>query len=343
MRKFFGIIAALMLTISLHAQTALETSKVLDNMSVGVEVGAITPLTFNSVFPLNTVAGLKIQKDLTPVVGLQIEGLAIFNSNNGTFVAPSKTFVKATNVGLNGVLNLSNLIGGYKGTPRTLEVSAVAGLGWLHEFIDRDNSLTAKTGLDLAWNLGNKKAVSLVLTPAIWWNLNKTGQIKFDKRLAQIGLTATAVYHFKTSNGTHAFVLHDIGALNGEINNLRAELAKKPKVIEKIVEKTVEVASINAPVTVQNEWVVQFAQGKSELSKIAKDLLNTIPEGTTVTIVGTASPEGTEAFNQTLSTERAQVVADFLTNKGVTVLNAEGKGVVDGITTNRLAIVKIAQ
>ena len=178
MKKLLLMFALIMGVVSANAQIAIEKSNALDNISLGVTAGVTTPLDFNSVFPLNTVVGLKAQKDFTPVIGVQIEGLAIFNDNH---FGDLKTAFKATNVGLNGVINLSNAFWGYKGSPRTFEVSAVGGIGWLHEFDSKDNSLTAKTGLDLAFNLGKAKAVSIVVSPGVYWNLNRGGNIEFNK------------------------------------------------------------------------------------------------------------------------------------------------------------------
>ena len=314
-----------------NAQKALETQKLFDNTSIGVVVGATTPLDFNSVFPLNTVAGLKLGKDFTPVFGVEAEGLAILNDNH---FADMKTVVKATNVGLNGVTNLSNLFGDYNGTPRAFEVKTVAGLGWLYLWNTNIHDLTAKTGLDFAFNFGEKKSTSLVFTPAVYWNLTKTGPIQFNKNNAQLGLTASLVYHFKTSNGTNNFKLYDVGAMNAEINNLRAELAKKPTevirdhFVEKVVEKNVG----------NNEWVVFFAKNSAELTAEAKKALDKIPAGSTVDITATASPEGTEERNNALSEDRAEAVAKYLDGRGLKIGSVKGLGV-QGEASNRVAIV----
>lgn len=326
-------------TMSANAQIATENSKLFDNVSVGVMVGASTPLDFNSVFPWNANVGLKIQKDFTPVVGVQVEGLAILNDNHFSDLS---TVVKATNVGVNGVINWSNFLLGYKGTPRLFEVSSVVGLGWLHGWDTPCNHLTSKTGLDLSFNLGNAKAHSIVVSPAVYWNLNKFGNIAFDKRGAQLAINVGYVYHFKTSNGTHAFKLHDVGALNAEINELRAELAKKPTVIEKVVQ--VEKATVAAPVVVptDNQWVVQFAQNSAELTPKAKAVLDSVTDKSVVTIVGSASPEGSAKYNQTLSERRANAVADYLRQRGVTVNSVSGVGADDN-ASNRLAIVTVTE
>ena len=163
--------------LSANAQVATENSKLFDNTYVGVEAGVTTPLNFNSTFPLNTVVGVKLGKELTPVFGIELEGVAGFGDNvynygyNSSTQAGwegaynlhknghSNTFVKTTNVGLNGVINWSNLLFGYNGTPRVFEVKTNTGIGWMHYFgrpnmvgvnlpVHR-NALTAKTAIDL--------------------------------------------------------------------------------------------------------------------------------------------------------------------------------------------------
>ena len=337
MKKILLMLALFSAVVTANAQTATENSNAFDNVGVGVTAGVSTPLDFNSVFPLNTNVGLKITKDITPVIGFQIEGLAFLNDNH---FSDLKTAVKATNVGLNGALNLSNFFWGYKGTPRVFEVSAVAGLGWLHTWNTSENSLTAKTGLDLAFNLGKKKVHSLVLTPAVYWNLHKIDAIQFNKKGAQLALNLSYIYHFKTSNGTHHFKTYDVGAMNNEINYLHGKLdeceKREPKLVERIVEKKVAVPT-------NTKWFVQFAQKSAELTAEAKATLDKIGENLVVDVIGTSSPEGDAEFNQRLSEKRAAVVADYLTKRGVKVNSWAGKGVYNGRATNRLAIVTVAQ
>ena len=337
MKKILLMLALFSAVVTANAQIATENSNAFDNVGVGVTAGVSTPFDFNSVFPLNTNWGLKITKDITPVIGFQIEGLAFLNDNH---FSDLKTAVKATNVSLNGALNLSNFFWGYKGTPRAFEVSAVAGLGWLHAWNTSENSLTAKTGLDLAFNLGKKKVHSLVLTPAVYWNLHKIDAIQFNKKGAQLALNLSYIYHFKTSNGTHHFKTYDVGAMNNEINYLHGKLdeceKREPKLVERIVEKKVAVPT-------NTEWFVQFAQKSAELTAEAKATLDKIGENLVVDVIGTSSPEGYAEFNKRLSEKRAAVVADYLTKRGVKVNSWAGKGVQIGLATNRLAIVTVAQ
>ena len=351
MKKLLFTLALLMTAVvGMQAQTATENSKFFDNISIGVTGGAATPLNFNSMFPVNPVVGLRLQKDFTPAFGLHVEGLAILNNNN-VFADPIKTTVKGTNVGVNGVINLSNALFGYNGTPRVFEISTVTGLGWLHEWNTSANFLSAKTGFDLAFNLGSKKAHSIVITPAILWNLNTLNKIQFDKNKAQLMLQVSYVYHFKTSNGTHHFKTWDVGAMNEEINALHKQTEtdkRKIDVLEdvivdlskKIKDQSVPTAAAVETKFVPSEWVVTFAKGSSTLDDNAKNVLKTIPANVKVKIEATASPEGSTKFNQTLSENRANSVAEFLKANGVTVVDSKGLGVT-GNSSNRIAIVTV--
>lgn len=339
--------------VGVNAQTAYQSAKVLDNVSVGVTGGISSPLDFNSVTPFNTNFGLKVQKDFTPIVGAQLEGLAILNDNH---FADSKTWVKASNVGLNGIINISNLIGGYKGSPRLFEVGTVTGLGWLHFYGvpsgSVKNALSAKTGLDLAFNLGANKEHSIVLTPAVYWALtNVTEHTQFNKNHAQLAVNVSYVYHFKTSNGTHHFKTFNIGDLNNTIKSLKDEnsvlkngvksLANENSSLKKdLAAKPNSTSSVE---TIDRTWVIEFAQGSSSLDAVAKAKLNTIPSDATVNIEGTASKEGSANVNKKVSTDRATAVKKYLENKGVTVRSSKGNGVSHGDTTNRLVHVTIAE
>lgn len=351
MKKTFLVLALSCAMIGANAQIATENSKFFDNWSAGVDVGVQTPLDFNSVFPLNTTVGLNLRKDFTPVVGLQAEYTVWLNDNHFN---DAKTIVKAGNLGLNGVINLSNWIGGYKGTPRSFEISTVTGIGWVHKYDLGCNHFTAKTGLDLAWNLGKSKASSLVLTPAVYWNLNETGKMRFDKRYAQLAVSVGYVYHFNTSNGTRHFKIHDVGVLTEEIKTLQDKVEHSKSAMIRMhralrdVQKTndglvrklqsTETNAVGTTVVTNGKWVVQFAKNSAELTDKAKAELDGIANGTTVTIEASASPEGTKAYNQALSERRANAVVEYLTNKGVKINVVKAVGAA-GKASNRIAIV----
>ena len=318
----FGVLFA-------NAQIATENNKMFDNIGIGIIGGVSTPLDFNSMFPINPNAGIKIHKDVSPYLGFQVEGLAIFNDNHFTDV---KTFVKATNVGLNSVFNLSNIL--FKHKERKFNISAVGGLGWFREFDTRANYLTSKTGLDFAYNIKNSQ---WILTPAIYWNLNKTKEkIQFNKNYAQLGLSLSYIYFFNKG-----FKKYDIGLMNdkisameNDIDYLNAELAKKPNEVVKYVETTKVINTV-----MQRDWFIQFAKNSYELSEEAKEILDGVKGN--IKIVAYASPEGSAEYNQRLSERRAAAITDYLTKKNINVVSYRGLGCINE-TSNRIAIVSVA-
>lgn len=343
MKKFLFTMVLLFSTLlSISAQTAIENPKFFDNMYLGVNVGASMPLSFDNAFPLNPTVGVRVGKDFNPIFGAAIEGTGWFGSTAAHGQRFSwKNDVRAINTGLIGTVNVLNA---FKLSPgRKFDLEAIAGVGWLHRFNwgEDGNDISAKTGLDFGWNIGNHK---IYLEPAIYWNLTGGSAVaQFNSSHAQIAGSIGYIYYFKTSNKTHSFKYYDIEALNDEINALRAEndsLRNRPAELVEISKEVIKEVPVETLVNV-GDIVVTFAQGKSELSEAARYALNSIT-AKVVKIVATASPEGTKEFNQKLSEERAQVVKEYLEAQGVTVNSAQGLGV-QGNESNRIAIVTIVE
>ena len=147
-------------------QTALTGNKFADNWAIGVNAGGTTPLTHHSFFKnMRPVVGVHVDKYLTPAFGLSLEAMGSFNTTG------SKTAFDAANVSLLGLVNLGNLFAGYNGAPRLFEVEAVAGIGWLHYYVNSGmgedrNSMSSKLGLNFNFNLGESKAWTLAVKPA---------------------------------------------------------------------------------------------------------------------------------------------------------------------------------
>jgi len=87
---------------------------------------------------------------------------------------------------------------------------------------------------------------------------------------------------------------------------------------------------------------VLFESGSPKLKPISTieldqliDFLTSTPNKK-ITIIGHTDSVGSAQTNQTLSQQRAQVVADYLTSRGITIdrVNAEGKGEVEPVASN---------
>lgn len=330
------------MAMTVNAQvTAIQTTKFTDGIYAGIGGGIASPLDMNSLTPFNAIAGVKLGKEITPAFALEVEGGVLFNDNH---FADLKNVVKVSNVGLNGKLNLCTLFNGYQGRRNAFEISTNTGLGWTHYYNTSANDMTAKTGIDIAFNLGKQRAWAIVASPAIYWNLTGgDNKLQFNKHHAQLALTASVVYYFKhnKSNGTHGFRQYDITAMTNEIARLQNELEKKPK--EVVVEKVIQVpaaAATNAVATAdaKADTYVFFAKNSAELSQTARQTLMKI-NAAQVSIKATASPEGTAEYNKELSQKRADAVKNFLeTATTVKVLSAEGLGVT-GEDSGRVAII----
>ena len=109
--------------------------------------------------------------------------------------------------------------------------------------------------------------------------------------------------------------------------------------------KTVEVVkevpntATAAVATVADVWTVAFEFDSAKLTDAAKTTLDAIPTNTVVTVDGFASYEkkSNKKHNDALSAARAVVVADYLTARGVKVVETVGRGA--NATSARVAIV----
>ena len=189
MKKLVLMLAAASMAASVSAQTVAE-SKTFDNIYVGINGGVATKTTGHKwLSDLDPNAGIRIGRYFTPVFGLAIEGNAYFS--NKPWVSTG-TVVRATNASLLGTVNLSNWFGGYKGEPRTFEVSALYGLGWMHVFTNdkavenltsgQRNRMTSKAALDFAFNFGSAKQFQFYVEPSI--NFAFLGQSKSKEVVA---------------------------------------------------------------------------------------------------------------------------------------------------------------
>ena len=336
MKKFI-LSLMVMLTVMLssaNAQIAYQKADFLDNVYVGLNGGVSSPLDFNSVTPFNAQAGVKVGKNWSPVFGTNIEGTAVFGDNH---FADSHTFVKATYVGLNGTLNLTNLFLNYN-PDKVFETSLEAGIGWIHNYhtptptnIDgHANYLGAKTGVILAWNIGNNKAWQLYAEPSVYWNLSKTDKIQFNKHNAQLAVSVGVVYKFKTSNKTHNFKVYNIYDYTSALEEARdriaaleaqnAELSKRPTETYNVVKETNKETVVYS----QDIITVSFLQNSAKLTQDAKNILDKVSVSLPVKVIGSTSPEGTTRRNSELSVQRANAVAKYLKSRGVKVVSAEG-------------------
>ena len=342
-----------------NAQTAVEGNKFLDNWSIGISAGGTTPLTHHSFFGnMRPITGIELNKQLTPVFGFGLEAVGSFNTSQ------SRTIFDRSNVSLLGLVNLNNLLGTYTGVPRPFEIEAVAGIGWLHYYMNREtgsdqNSMSTKLGLNFNFNLGESKAWTLALKPALVYDMNAMGSeaVRFHSGRAVWEISVGLKYHFGCSNGKHHFTKvraydqQEVDVLNAKINELHTQAGKDAEALQEAVRKVTELeAALDkcrnqepkiVKDTIENtkktlESVITFRQGRTtvdnsqlpNVERIATYLKN--HKGASVLIKGYASPEGSVEVNERIARQIAEAVKKMLVGKyGIAEerIVAEGQGV----------------
>lgn len=366
MKKIILSIMAAACIANAYSQVEVTTNnKFFDNWYGGVLVGTTHSPAFDGMRPN---FGLELGKQITPVLGVSVQGITGVNNT------PSRTAFDDLSVTLNAKLNLMNLFGGYKGSPRLFEIEGVFGAGMMHQFYNKnvrgvDNDmLTARGGASLNFNVGKEKQWTLSLRPACIFDVDGFGREDLIKK-SKFELMAGVVYHFKGVSGARhhgimtAYDQDYVDNLNSNINDMRKrnaaleeENANAQKQNEELTKAlndcNASVKELENSCNMSIEPVVAFRQGKdrvdvSQLSNI-ESIANFMKNNSDVKldIKGYASPEGNAEFNQKLSEQRAYNVKDILVNKyeiEADRISAQGMGVGDNFSKpemNRAIIAK---
>ncbi len=261
MKKIALLSLAIASVMTVQAQTAYRATTIADNWSIGLDGGVATPLSHHHAFfgDMRGIFGLHIQKQISPVFAIGVEGYAGVNTsswNAGYFttildntypVSPDKSSTMIDNmyVGAYGSVNLMNLFCGYNYGGRLFDMELVAGIGWGHDFYDKfafmpysidaldQNYMATKVGLNFNFNVCEN--LTLSLKPSVIWNMTGTTYHPLDvtetsaaykRNKAAFNLMAGVSYNFGPG-----FVPVDtknqgeLDALNNQINALRADLA----------------------------------------------------------------------------------------------------------------------
>lgn len=219
--------------------------------------------------------------------------------------------------------------------------------------------MSSKLGLNFNFNLGESKAWTLAVKPALVYDMNAMGTeaVRFHANRAAWEISAGLTYHFGCSNGRHYFTevrpydQAEVNQLNAQINRLRAEADNTAKVLQDANRKVSDLESELAACrnrkpevvkdTIDNskkllESVITFRQGRigidnsqlPNVERIATYLRNHKEAG--VVIKGYASPEGSAEVNERIARQRAEAVRNMLVNRyriAKDRIVAEGQGV----------------
>ena len=355
MKKTLLSIAAVVAVItSANAQDMLSKSKFFDNWQVGVKGGGFS-WTTREAFIKNTRAtfGAEIGKQISPAFRLGVEGMAYVRPVDFDQSTIHENFVDMSNVSLVGTVNLSNLIAGYKGTPRFFEVEGFAGLGWAHIYPQGAdnrkapnvlNGMTSQFGSNLLFNLGQSKAWGIKISPALIYFVDgvenraeSNSQNELNLKNSWTQVTAGVVYRFKGSNGAHHFTTAtqnpdnsaELGRLRDELNSKNKELSDCQRQVNKL-QDDLEAARNKKPEVVEKvvtknkktlESVVTFRVAKSTIDASQLPNVERIASylnkyrNAKVSIKGYASPEGNLEKNKQLATARAEAVKNLLVKR----------------------------
>lgn len=277
------------------------------------------------------------------------------------------------NFHFDAMFNLSNLIWGYREN-RIWNVTPYIGVGWAgrHGFnTDNENSmndnefagtLSANIGIISSWNISERWAINAELSNFIFRN-------GFSSKPAASGhdymhsLTVGVTYKFGKTNWEKAVDVPALQAIYGgiidglendlnnanllnkkaqnEIANLKDQLSHANKAVEEAAAKFVDVKQ-----SVFFAFASSKIDSKKEELNIKAYAKAAADAGVKLRVVGFADTIGSEAYNQTLSLNRAEAVAEMLRANGAEVETVIGQGESSEYSTkflNRRVIIEVAQ
>ena len=343
---------------SVMAQEAMQKPGFFDNMSIGVQGGATTPLAKGSKFvkDMRGVAGLDIRKQITPAFGVGAEGNFAVNTSSWKNNIHSKTAFDQSYVGAYGTVNLFQLFQPY-GTQNVFDIEAQAGAGWGHDYqtggVKDHNYFATKAGLNFNFNVSDN--VTLSIRPSVLWDMSDAGveqsSAAYNSQMAQFNIMAGVMvrlgdgFQYTLPN----YNLDEIAALNARVDNLRADLAAAGDALNQSNNENMALAAQleklknQKPVVVKETQdflstvrYVNFQLGRynvpaDQLPNVAAvaSYLKNHPKAT-VSIKGYASQDGPIEVNERLANQRAESVKNMLVSKyGISAdrIKAEGLGV----------------
>lgn len=343
--------------VSASAQQAMVRPSFGDNWSFGLDGGVTTPLNSGPFFGnMRGIVGLHLQKQITPVFGLGVEGRWGINTSSWENRLHSSTAFDSQYVGAYGSVNLMNLFtpwGSEQG--RVFDIEAVAGAGWGHYFqsdVQDWNYFATRVGLNLNFHAGER--VTFSLKPSVTWNMSDAGvnqsSAAYNVNHATFDLMAgVSVAIGDKFEYVDPYDQSSIDELNARVNGLRADLGvaaaalaeseatnanlasqlaacqnRKPEVVTKNTDQLSTVRYVNFDLGKYNITASQMPN----VAAVASYLKN--HPKSKVIIKGYASQDGPLEVNERLANQRAESVRSTLVNKyGIAAdrIQAEGQGI----------------
>ncbi len=359
MKKTLLLLAATAATVlGAQAQDALRQTNFGSNWSIGLDGGVVTPMSHSAFFgSMRPLVGLHIQKQISPVFGVGVEGQFGINTSSWKDRVHSSTAFDNSYVGAYGTVNLFNLFGGYQCETRPFDIDVVAGAGWGHDYINEANGsdwnyFATKVGLNFNFNVSQH--VTLAVKPAITWDMSDADidqtSAGYNRNNAVFSVQAGVTYKFGDGfECVQPYNQAEVDALNARINELRAQAQNSQAEADANAAKIAELqaaltAAQNRPPQVVKETStnlesVRFVFFKIGSSVITADQMPNVvmiadymkhhPKAK-VEIKGYASQDGNLDFNIKLAQRRAESVKDTLVKKyGISAdrIKASGEGI----------------
>lgn len=309
MRKFLSIILALVISGIFASAQTVEHSGLFENTYVTVSGGVTSTTQFGNMtkdnwFKISPVVGLELGKYVTPAVGFSVEGLGFIETTN------SRTFFDESAVLVNGKLNFSNWLGGYKGQPRRVEVVGVLGHGWGHDYVassygqyrgsenpvlvdghseeiigtgglKTDKNYTVyKAGAEFNFNLGKARAWQINVRPSVLWMHKLAGNYVSTPFLttgrdARANVMLGLTYKFGSKSKGHNFRLCPYSVTQEDYDALleeNNELKNREPEVKEVVKTVVEEKAYIVKETrvLVGSTIITFPIGSCELSSVER-------------------------------------------------------------------------
>lgn len=216
----------------------VERPQLSDNWSLSLAGGFYHPMFYDLQYLVDcssVVGSLELRKQLTPIVGLGLEGDVYCGLSHAERQDPRSVIGPMIHV------NLMNLFGGYKGRPRLFEMEAGFMPAWGHLYrgvadyrIPDEDYFATKYALDFNFYLGNSRSWSLSLKPAMTLDVTsrppepkKYEHLDFPQiyngyqlKKSDLQLYVGCTYHFRGHGGKRGFNCVTAPVNNDEINRL---------------------------------------------------------------------------------------------------------------------------
>lgn len=345
MKKIISFLFALVMMMTVANAQTVENKGVFSQMYIGLSAGAnYNPVSDYSNFDFNALkynAALEIGKDVTPITGFSLQGVANADFANGFDLYRVDVFG-------NTKFNLMNLFGGYKGYPRRFEIKTVTGIGWNHNIGQalNPNDIALQAGLEFDFNLGKNRNWYITFTPMVQANeilrsQHITPMVKNADLKANVGI----VYRLGRGD-SHNFVVCDKAYTEEQYDNLYTEYENvKNKDIETdtiVIEKVVEVEKI-----IELGYVTEcitFPKNSAEISVTEMQRLDlymhSMNKDIAYVVCGSADTgTGSYDYNNELAQKRADAIVKILKDNGFNVETVVKLDALDVTELSRCAII----